>query len=278
MLVRAWHGFLALIAVLAIPGLIVGLWLGVLETGLAVFMLIVAALGALANVRAFFFAHKDETEAPLGVVIIVGWFFLSIAAMPFGVGASVWYDLNSPFAYQFDRDYPVAHYVDPNGRFELDYPADLALITPAEARTQFADRLTVSPAAVLFVGTAPDWIENVNIQMSPASYRNGEIVGDDEDELLQVGSALRKALQQQYPDASVDRFSVDEEGDRVLFRIGMRRYGETGLRVAQHMTMVVMDGQQVTFTTTSLPETAAGLNRYRFATIIDSFRVLEDGR
>lgn len=276
MRVRIWHGLLVAIGLIALPGLIAALWFGVLGLGFGVWMLILATLGILMNAAVVKNADRPSEETDVFSRITFAALLFMVAAFPLLISGLVWSDLTGPYAYQFKRDYSIAHYIDQERRFELDYPADFDLLTPAEARVQLTDRtLSVTPSAVLFIGWGPEWTENINIQMSPATFRDGELIGDDEDELQSAGTELRKLLQDQYPDASVDRFSVEEHNDRYYLHIKLTRDNEAGNRIAQRMSTTVIGDKHVTFTTTTLTKTATGLNRYRFATIIESFRVLD---
>lgn len=191
-----------------------------------------------------------------------------IVTLIYGLGAV--FGLTGPNAYQFETRYDIAQYRDPLNRFEFDYPRSWTVLTPEEATQRLS---SITTDAVIFVGVAPEWLININVQSKPTSVVNGVILGQDEDDYELVARSLRDALREQNPDASV---SVDEVGvrnDRPFLRIEMIQSHPSGQEVTQYTTMVVVENRQLAFTTTAPSEVARGLNLYRFATVIDSFRI-----
>ena len=212
---------------------------------------------------------KPET---LGAIVLGYCLLLVVPVTALGISGLAWYELRGPNSYQYRRDFSFVRYAAPDGSFELQYPADWKTLLPSEAAAETQSALVPTAAARLFVGNPGDWSQNVNIQIAAAPYRDGQMFGDDEDELATLLRQFREVARQMDRTVRIASDGIEESGGIYRMRIVVSRESQ-GVRVGQSSVMFIMNGRLVTITATAPQRFFRGLSVHRFEKILDSFRM-----
>lgn len=276
MLKKLHHMAAVLVGLLALPGLIAGLWFGACPDGdiktdylLHGFLLALNVVFLFFNVLALRTKPEQDKSASLGLIILVNVLMVLPNFLAALFGAIAWMELQGPYAYQYDTGFKFARYTAKDGSFTLQYPQDWEPLTPQEAVEKTRGAVVPSGAAVLFIGNPNSWLENLNIQISNAGVR-------DQRRLSDAIKPLEKAISKSDPSVRIASSFLENRNGIDYLTIVITKFFQ-GTVVRQSSTSFVMNGKLVTIVATAPKRVFCGINSNRFEKVIASFGTTGSG-